>query len=425
MRALLTTLLGCLALCMGAAAPASARPTRGPCLPSDPHTPTCLIWKAKVTFVADGDTVDVDIDGDGTKREFRVRLTGYNAPELSSYSRKASKRRGACEGVAAANQLDRMVRESHHRVRLKAQRASSNSGGRRIRRMVEVKLAGRWRDVGAPILRAGHAVWLQNDVENAWNRAYSTISQDAMARGAGLWSTVACGAGPEAGAQLEARVKWDADGSDGNNINGEWVEVKNLNPDRAVAVGGWQVRLSDLRHLVLPAGTEIPAGGKIRVHMGHGQQDATNFYWGFNHAVFGPQGDGVYLYDPEGDPRAWMIYPCRVACTDPLEGSFKLFAQWRGRDEYVTLRNTGPTTADLNGYILWLPFHQYEFGSGSLVQPGETMRVEIGGDAADDTRLQRYYGFNSYMLSDGGGRVQLRSYHDIVIGCTAWGGVGC
>jgi hypothetical protein len=328
--------------------------------------------------------------------------------------------------VAATNQLEHMIRQSHYHVRLKARRASSNSGnGHRLRRMVEVKIGGHWRDVGAPILRAGHALWLQNPVENAWNDEYSKISQEAMARGAGLWSKVACGAGPEAGAQLDARIKWDADGSDGNNINGEWVEIKNLDPARPVAIGGWRVRVSDLRHFVFAAGTEIPAGGKIRVHMGHGQNDGTNFYWGFNHAVFGPQGDGAYLMDPAGDPRAWMIYPCRYACSDPLEGVFRMNAQYQGRDEYVTLRNTGAAAADLNGYILWLPFHQYEFGPGSLVQPGETMRVDVGGNPADDTRLQRFYGFDSYMLSDGGGRVQLRSYHDIVVGCTAWGDGSC
>jgi endonuclease YncB( thermonuclease family) len=425
MRRLLTALCACAAVCLAAAPSAFAKPHRGPCLSSDPNTPTCLIWTGKVDFIADGDTVDVDIDGDGTKRAFRVRLTGYNAPELTHYSRRASERRGTCQGVSAANQIERMIRQSHGRVRLKAQRASSRSGGRRLRRMVEVKIGGHWRDVGAPILRAGHALWLQNPVESAWNREYSTIAQEAMARGVGLWSKTSCGAGPEAGAQLDVRVKWDADGNDAQNINGEWVEIKNLDPNRPVAIGGWRVRVSDLRHFVLPAGTEVPAGGRIRVRMGHGTSDGSNFYWGFGHAVFGPQGDAAYLFDPEGDPRAWMIYPCRFACGDPLEGVFRVGAQYQGRQEYVTLRNTSGAAADLNGYILWLPYHQYEFGANSVVQPGETMRVDIGGDPADDTRLRRYYGFNGPMLTDSGQRVQLRAYHDAVVGCTAWGNFSC
>ena len=89
------------------AAPASA--STGRCLPGKGWSPTCTFWTGKVTFVADGDTVDVKIDGGGTRR---VRITGINTPELTRYSRKASERRGQCHAVAAANQLERMIRKS-------------------------------------------------------------------------------------------------------------------------------------------------------------------------------------------------------------------------------------------------------------------------------------------------------------------------
>ena len=88
-KKLATALLVC-AIALAAMAPdALAHVRRGPCLPARPHGPSCLIWTAKVTFVDDGDTVDVKIDG-GRKR--RVRFTGINAPELTRYSSKASKR---------------------------------------------------------------------------------------------------------------------------------------------------------------------------------------------------------------------------------------------------------------------------------------------------------------------------------------------
>ena len=32
-------------------------------------------------------------------------------------------------------------------------------------------------------------------------------------------------------------------------------------------------------------------------------------------------GDGAYLFDPQGDLRASMTYPCRIACTDPYQGA--------------------------------------------------------------------------------------------------------
>ena len=43
----------------------------------------------------------------------------------------------------------------------------------------------------------------------------------------------------------------------------------------------------------------------------------------FENVTIGPPrlGDGGYLFDPDGDLRASMIYPCLVACAHPLGGS--------------------------------------------------------------------------------------------------------
>jgi endonuclease YncB( thermonuclease family) len=85
--------------------PASA--SVGPCKPGgSPNGPLCTFWTGKVTLVADGDTIDVDIARDGRRASRRVRMTGYNAMELTTYSHTASKRRGDCHGVEAANRLE-------------------------------------------------------------------------------------------------------------------------------------------------------------------------------------------------------------------------------------------------------------------------------------------------------------------------------
>jgi hypothetical protein len=220
-------------------------------------------------------------------------------------------------------------------------------------------------------------------------------------------------------------VKWDADGNDFQNVNGEWIEVTNLDASRPVNVGGWTIRVSDLRHLVLPSFATIPAGGHIRIHMGHGNAHDTSFYFGSNHAFFGPSGEGAYLFDPQGDPRAWMLYPCRFACTDPLQGALRLQASPIGQDEFVTIRNISGSAVDLNSYYLELPYHEYPFGSNSTLQPDETMRVDIQGNPDRDTRLHRYYGFNNYMLTDSGQRVRIQAYNDLVIACDAWGNFSC
>ncbi len=62
----------------------------------------------KVVFVDDGDTIDVDVAGDGTSRPVRIRYIGIQAMELSVYSHTLSKLRGECWGVDAAKNLHRI-----------------------------------------------------------------------------------------------------------------------------------------------------------------------------------------------------------------------------------------------------------------------------------------------------------------------------
>ena len=107
---------------------------KAPCL-SGTKRPVCYFWTGKATFVADGDTIDVDIFGDGTAAPKRVRMMGVNAMEQRVYSSIPRARRGECHSLAATARLEGLIRGGGRRVRLSAQNPSSRSG-RRLRRMV-------------------------------------------------------------------------------------------------------------------------------------------------------------------------------------------------------------------------------------------------------------------------------------------------
>src|SRR3954462_10518957 len=117
-------LLAALALLLFA--PAASRASMGPCLP-EAGSPRCHFWTGRTTFIADGDTIDVNIDGDGSGRSYPIRITGLNAMELTRYSKYPSRRRGECHGVAATAALEGMIRKAHMRVRLAAQDPASRS----------------------------------------------------------------------------------------------------------------------------------------------------------------------------------------------------------------------------------------------------------------------------------------------------------
>lgn len=318
-------MIGALAamICVGGLTSAAQAAGKRPCIPGT-RGPKCTIWKAKVTFVADGDTIEVNVAGDGSSRRDRVRLTGIQAMEQSRYSSDPSKRRGQCHALAATARLEQLLRQGGNTVRLAAQNRRSRTGTR-IRRSVSTRIGGHWVDVQQALVSEGLALWLPNSVEYAWNRSYSILAQRAAASGVGLWNRSSCGAGPGDENQLRLWVDWDANGDDSRNGNGEWVKIKNTDPTRAISLAQWWFRDSDLRRYSFPSWATIPAGATITLRIGRGTSRGRTLYWGqrrpvFENATGGARamGDGGYLFDPQGDLRAWMNYPCRDACADPL-----------------------------------------------------------------------------------------------------------
>ena len=292
--------------------PAAAGAATGRCLPKS-GSPQCTFWSGKVTFVADGDTIDVDIAGDG-KGARRVRVTGLNAMELTTYSHDPRRRRGECHGVEAAGRLEGLLRRGGMRVRLAAQNPRSRSGYR-LRRQVSTRIGGRWVDVGRVLVGEGHALWMSNPVEWAWNSTYRTLAQQASVWGERLWNPHGCGHGPAAGAEFSIRLNYDAPGADSANVSGEWARISNRSGVE-VPLAGWWFRDSALRRYRFPQWAVLGAYGSITVRMGRGRNRDDVFYWGLPAPPFeNPDydrrgvGDGGYLFDPRGNLRASVIYP--------------------------------------------------------------------------------------------------------------------
>ena len=95
-------------------------------------------------------------------------------------------------------------------------------------------------------------------------------------------------------------------------------------------------------------------------------------------------GDGAYLFDPQGDIRAWMIYPCRSTAPTRRRARSRSSTQPK-KDEYISVTNTGGAPIDLETYVLKTSPYSYSFPQGTTLAPGQTIRVHTQGDAAEDT----------------------------------------
>ncbi|HTE64084.1 MAG TPA: lamin tail domain-containing protein [Solirubrobacteraceae bacterium] len=424
-------LLALLAGVLLAALPvAAADAARGSCLVGIPG-PECVVWNAKVRSVNDGDTMDVDVLRDGTSATRRIRMTGIQAMEQSVYS--ARRRAGDCHAVEATNRLEALVRRSKGKVRLAAQDPESTSQSqRRSVRTVAVKLNGRWRDAGTILMHEGLALWWPGRTEWAVNGVYSVEQQRAIAGQRGLFDPDACGVGPSAASPLKLWANWDADGDDNANPEGEWVKVRNLDPVNPVPLGDWYLRDAGMRRYVFPPQAVAPPGGTITVDVGTAGDDATVFPWGLRSPVFSnarhdeiAMGDGAYLFDPLGNVRATTVFPCRWQCSDPLQGAVALSVDPNGRRESVTLTNVAAGPIDLDGYVLKSEPKSYHFAPGSVLPPGGSMRVQVVGDPAGDTALEKGWGLEQPILRDAGDLVKLLTYTDLTLACAAWGDKTC
>ena len=408
---------------MAAPAPVAAE-RRGPCLIGERGGPSCVVWNGFARGTPDGDTPYVSVEGAGLRY---VRMTGIQAME-----------NGDCHAAAATARLRGLIRATGGRVRLAARRASSTSGGR-PRRAVAGRIGGRWVDFGAVLLREGHALWSPNPVEDAWNASYNRLAQRAARAKRRLWNPRACAPGPVQAADLRVGVQWDADGDDRTNLNGEYVRVTHRGGGGPVRLSGWHVRDATLRRFVFPRGTVLRPGRSVTVHVGRGDDLGARLFWGLRSPVFEAidnpntasqgMGDGAYLFDPHGDLRASSVYPCRHACANPARGRVQMTVNYRRADEYVLLRNVSAAPVDLDGQVVKTSMQRsYDLGARGLptvLAPGETLRLDTGGDPAGDTRLRRHWGLAPPVLDDRGAGVALLTLTGLPTACYAWGAGRC
>lgn len=250
----------------------------------------------KVTHVADGDTIDVDITGDG-KGSIRIRIAGLQAMEIHDPNRTSD---DECHAAEAMSRMKSLV--LNKTVDLSAKSTSSSSAGRPVR---FVTVGG--VDVTRRMLRGGYAIPWQSGQEDSRQVTYVKDSQYAASNKWRIWNETACASGPSQTAGIASRVQWDAPGDDYLNVNGEYVRVYNRSSYR-VSITGWEVRDSSHSSFYFPSAS-IGPDSYVTVYLGEGTATATKFFWGLTKPLFtNTIPDGGFVLDRDGDIRTHDFY---------------------------------------------------------------------------------------------------------------------
>ena len=381
---------------------------------------------AKVKMVADGDTIDVDLNFDGTVDE-RVRLHGIDTPEM-----------GTCGANGARNKLIQLL--DGKKVKLYADHASSSASKGRLLRRVKVKKNGVWKDATQWMLRRGYGIWKPDANEKTNAETYHRAAERAAAEGKRYWDDDRCGTGPVQSANFEIQVQWKADSmSGGSALNQEFIRITN-HGNHGVDVDRWILRTGGKRNLTIPKGKRIAPGKTLTVHIGSGTNSRYHRYFGRSSYLLPDvtpdddpyRSDGVYLLDKDGDIRGHQTWPCIVACGDPYGGTLTI-----GHVEYdppgseaadlntewFEITNSGPDPINTGDVVVEIWPYVYEFPPAHTLQSGESVTF-YSGDGSN-TRLARYLDAGGPVLSNPGDKITVRTFDGIQIDCAAWGDQSC
>jgi endonuclease YncB( thermonuclease family) len=259
------------------------------------------------------------IDGDtftgvrpGRERRLIIRNAGIQAMEDRECGKRPAKRA-----------LSRLLGK---RVVIVSQHNSENINGLGINRFQRNAFTRSGRDIQSAMIRTGLVLPYGIGRETLKQEIYATQAQRVALSGKGLWGGEYCRPGPVQEAQLQLMINYNASGRDRDNLQGKFVRVRNLSPV-PVPIGRWRLRAAAHDSFYFPKGTVLAGNAEVMVRVGAGAPPSPGtFLWpGERLRFFLPgksryQGGGAYLFDRDGDIRAWSMYPCRVSCSHPAIG---------------------------------------------------------------------------------------------------------
>lgn len=393
---------------------------------------------ATVVRIVDGDTIVVDVEGDGTSDGQSVRLVGVEA--MSIYYRNIEGSYDHCHGPEAKQHLASLL-PLGTRVRLTSIQDSRDSRPRLLRTVWKADADGDYTvNVVRKMVTAGHVLWFPFHDEHAHNDEYHLLADRLATAGrakreGSIWDDDHCGSGPNQGAKLRVWAKSDADGVDRDNLNDEWVLIRNYE-SYDINLSGWTVRDSSQTYFTFPPDSWLRAKSSVTLHIGEGARTERRFYWGLSRpkldnagADLGADGDGVYLLDPDEDLRAWFTWPCLDRCANPLAGRVKIVKVVydptgdEAANERLVLKNVSDRVVRLEGWGVRENPNTYVFAKGQRIQPGATLTLRVG--RGQDTAKTLYWGLTKAAFPNAGGKAEVVNFRDTVAHCRAWGDDRC
>lgn len=94
-------------------------------------------------------------------------------------------------------------------------------------------------------------------------------------------------------------ISADPEGKDRNNLNEEYIVVKNTG-DAPIDLTGWRVKDEDGHVYTFPDGFTLEIGQTVTLHTSRGTQSDSDLFWWSDRAVWDNDGDTIAIFDERG-----------------------------------------------------------------------------------------------------------------------------
>ncbi|MEM2873842.1 MAG: thermonuclease family protein [Candidatus Nanoarchaeia archaeon] len=227
-----------------------------------------------VMKILDGDTVQL-VNGD------KVRFVGINTPEKG------------LKWSAEAAQLTTKLSENG--IMLARDVEDKDQYGRLLRyAFTEDKF------INAELVRQGLATIYPVEPNTKYSTLFSCLEQEAKKNKRGLWSSTA-------NYNIKLEVSYDAPGNDNENLNGEFVIIKNEDA-RTINIDKWSIK-DQATHFYYFKNISLEPNMQIILYTGSGIDTKTELYWNSKEPIWNNAGDTAFLFDENGDLVTLISFP--------------------------------------------------------------------------------------------------------------------
>ena len=259
-------------------------------------------FSGTVTEIVDGDTLKVRFENGRTET---VRLLGVDTPEVHTEVSPDE-----FEGITDSDRGRSWLQDWGSKASSYAKQTLS---GKTIRVVVDEE-ADRRGNYGRllayvyvegemfneQLLKRGYARLYESEFSE--RSSFESVERIVQKQDRGLWAfEKQSNENQNTGSSslVVASIHEDASGNDHENLNDEYIQLKNTGSS-SLDLGGWTVSDSAGHSYTFPSGSTFGAGESLTLYSGSGSSGGSNYYWGSGSAIWNNGGDTIIVKDSSG-----------------------------------------------------------------------------------------------------------------------------